>query len=99
MHLHPEDLRAPRHRLTDPAHAENAQPLAADAPAHEGRGRPAGPVALLHDGHALGQTPRTLSISAITMSAVSSVITPGVFDTRMPRWRAVETSIWSTPAP
>ena len=31
----------------------------------------------------------TARISAIVMSAVSSVITPGVFDTRMPRWRAV----------
>ena len=41
----------------------------------------------------------TARISAITMSAVSSVTTPGVFDTRIPRCRAVATSIWSKPAP
>jgi hypothetical protein len=35
----------------------------------------------------------TASISAIAMSAVSSVSTPGVFDTSTPRWRADCTSI------
>jgi hypothetical protein len=35
----------------------------------------------------------TDSISASVMSAVSSVTTPGVFDTRIPRLRAVATSI------
>ena len=39
------------------------------------------------------------TIGPIVMSAVSSVTTPGVFETRMPRCRAVWTSIWSTPAP
>jgi len=35
----------------------------------------------------------------MVMSAVSSVATPGVFDTRIPRLRAVATSMWSTPDP
>ena len=39
------------------------------------------------------------STSAIDMSAVSSVSTPGVLVTVMPRWRAVSRSIWSTPVP
>jgi hypothetical protein len=33
----------------------------------------------------------------MVMSAVSSVSTPGVLVTVMPRWRAVSRSIWSTP--
>src|SRR5580700_7253930 len=37
--------------------------------------------------------------NAIDMSAVSSVSTPGVLVTVMPRWRAVSRSIWSTPVP
>ena len=39
------------------------------------------------------------SISAMVMSAVSSVSTPGVLVTVMPRWRAVSRSMWSTPVP
>ena len=39
------------------------------------------------------------STSAIVMSAVSSVSTPGVLVTVMPRWRAVSRSMWSTPVP
>ena len=39
------------------------------------------------------------STSAMVMSAVSSVSTPGVLVTVMPRWRAVSRSIWSTPVP
>ena len=39
------------------------------------------------------------STSAIDMSAVSSVSTPGVLVTVMPRWRAVSRSMWSTPVP
>ena len=39
------------------------------------------------------------STSAMAMSAVSSVSTPGVLVTVMPRWRAVSRSIWSTPVP
>ena len=35
----------------------------------------------------------------MVMSAVSSVSTPGVLVTVMPRWRAVFRSIWSTPVP
>ena len=38
-------------------------------------------------------------MSAIVMSAVSSVITPGVLVTVMPRLSALVTSIWSTPLP
>ena len=38
-------------------------------------------------------------ISAIVMSAVSSVSTPGVLVTVMPRRSAEVTSIWSTPLP
>src|SRR5262249_40174455 len=38
-------------------------------------------------------------ISAMVMSAVSSVRTPGVLVTVMPRWSAVATSILSTPLP
>ncbi len=41
----------------------------------------------------------TARISAMVMSAVSSVSTPGVLVTRMPRSRAVARSIWSTPVP
>ena len=55
MHLHPEGTRAPRHGLTDPAHAQNAQAPPRDAPAHEGGRRPAFPAAFLHHGHAFGQ--------------------------------------------
>ena len=39
------------------------------------------------------------STSAIDMSAVSSVSTPGVLVTMIPRWRAVSRSMWSTPVP
>ena len=38
-------------------------------------------------------------ISAMVMSAVSSVRTPGVLVTVMPRCRALARSIWSTPVP
>ena len=41
----------------------------------------------------------TARISAMVMSAVSSVSTPGVLVTVMPRWSAVATSILSTPLP
>ena len=41
----------------------------------------------------------TARISAMVMSAVSSVSTPGVLVTVMPRWTAVATSILSTPLP
>ena len=41
----------------------------------------------------------TARISAMVMSAVSSVATPGVLVTRIPRARAAATSMWSTPAP
>ena len=41
----------------------------------------------------------TARISAIVMSAVSSVRTPGVLVTVMPRDNAVATSMWSTPLP
>ena len=41
----------------------------------------------------------TARISAIVMSAVSSVSTPGVLVTVMPRDSAVATSMWSTPLP
>ena len=46
-----------------------------------------------------GRRRGTARISAIAMSAVSSARTPGVFETMMPRWRAVATSMWSKPAP
>ena len=41
----------------------------------------------------------TARISAIVMSAVSSVSTPGVLVTVMPRWSATPMSMWSTPLP
>ena len=41
----------------------------------------------------------TARISAMVMSAVSSVSTPGVLVIVMPRWSAVATSILSTPLP
>jgi hypothetical protein len=41
----------------------------------------------------------TARISAIVMSAVSSVSTPGVLVTVMPRWRAVFEVDMSTPVP
>ena len=64
-------------------------------------GRPAGPVAVA------GRAPRapsasrrgTARISAMVMSAVSSVSTPGVLVTVMPRCSAVSTSMLSTPLP
>ena len=57
--LQAEGVRAARHRLADPAHADDAEPFAADAMAeHPGR-RPARPVlALGEDRGALDQPPR-----------------------------------------
>ena len=95
-----EAAGAARQRLADAAHADDAEPLAPEAVAeHEGRA-PAVPFAA----RAPAARPRdrrraTARISAIVMSAVSSVRTPGVLVTVMPRWRAVARSIWSTPVP
>jgi hypothetical protein len=41
----------------------------------------------------------TARMSAMVMSAVSSVSTPGVLVTVMPRCKAAVTSMWSTPLP
>jgi len=59
VHLQAEGVRAPRHRLADPSHADNAEALAADAVAeHPGR-RPAGPWLIAgQDVGALDQPPR-----------------------------------------
>ena len=54
MHLHAKGPRPARHGLTDPAHAQNAQTAPADPSAHQGRRRPAIPIARLHHRHALG---------------------------------------------
>ncbi len=52
-----EGRRTPRNRPTDPAHADNAELLAADAmPQHAGRA-PAGPGARPHQLLSLGQPP------------------------------------------
>ena len=46
--LKPECPRAVRHGLTDPAHTDNAKPLAADAVPQHRSGRPAAPFAIAH---------------------------------------------------
>ena len=95
-----EAARAARQRLADAAHADDAHALA-QQPGAQHRGRaPAGPLACAH--HAARPAPMrraVASTSAIDMSAVSSVSTPGVLVTVMPRWRAVSRSMWSTPVP
>ena len=48
VHLHAERLGALGHGLTDPAHADDAQPLAAQPAPHHPGGRPAGETARLH---------------------------------------------------
>ena len=85
--LQAEGARAPRHRLADPAHADDAEPLAPDAVAeHPGR-RPAGPLRGRSVSTRAPSASRrgTARISAMVMSAVSSVRTPGVLVTVMPR--------------
>ena len=99
--LQAERLGAASDRLADAAHADDAEPLAVDAVAeHPGR-RPAGPVVLgvLQIGAPSASRRGTARISAIVMSAVSSVRTPGVLVTVMPRLRAVSRSMLSTPVP
>ena len=80
-----EGLGAARHRGADAAHADDAEALAPDAPAeHPGR-RPAGPFAVALSTLAPSVSRRgTASISAMVMSAVSSVSTFGVLVTVMP---------------
>jgi hypothetical protein len=72
--LQAEGAAPARHRLADAAHADDAEPLSADAMAeHPGR-RPARPVlAFGEDRGALDQPPRHRQDSAMVMSAVSSV--------------------------
>ena len=53
MHLHVEAARHPRQRLTNAAHAENAQPLARHLTAHQLRRCPAGPGIRPHHPFAL----------------------------------------------
>ena len=84
--LQPECLGAAGDGLADAAHADDAEPLAPDAMAqHPGRA-PAGPV-LVAGKHLAPSANRrgTARISAMVMSAVSSVSTPGVLVTVMPR--------------
>ena len=58
MDLQAEGAGAARHRLADPPHADDAEPLAPDAVAeHPGR-RPAVPLAMLEHLEALGEPPR-----------------------------------------
>ena len=84
--LQAERLGAPGDRLADAAHADDAEPLAPDAVTeHPGR-RPAGPFAPPGRTCEPSTSRRgTARISAIVMSAVSSVRTPGVLVTVMPR--------------
>ena len=85
--LQAEGARATRNRLADAAHADDAEALAPDAMTeHPGR-RPAGPVSCRWSARATPSTSRrgTARISAMVMSAVSSVRTPGVLVTVMPR--------------
>ena len=56
--IEPEAARAMRHRLADPAHADNAQLLAADAVAEHARRTPALPLARPHQLLALGEAAR-----------------------------------------
>ena len=89
-----EGLGAAGHRGADAAHADDAEPLAPDAPAeHPGR-RPARPFAVAVSTLAPSVSRRgTASISAMVMSAVSSVSTFGVLVTVMPFLAAAATSI------
>jgi hypothetical protein len=97
--LQSERLGAPRYRLADAAHADDAEAFAPDAVTeHPGRPSRPGAIAGEHLG-AFGGRRGTAGISAMVMSAVSSVRTPGVLVTVMPRCSAVATSILSTPLP
>jgi SH3-like domain-containing protein len=83
----------------DAAHADDAEALAPDAAAeHPGR-RPAGPFAVGEDLAPSISRRGTARISAMVMSAVSSVSTFGVLVTVMPFFAAASTSMWSTPLP
>ena len=97
---HAEGARAARQRLADAAHADNAETLAGDAPPSI----QVGDQPPLHRPSGMTREPSTRRravdrISAIVMSAVSSVRTPGVLVTVMPRLSALVTSMWSTPLP
>ncbi len=96
-----EGLGAAGDRGADAAHADDAEPLAPDAAAeHPGR-RPAGPFAVARSSTLAPSASRrgTASISAMVMSAVSSVSTFGVLVTVMPFLAAAATSMLSTPLP
>ena len=85
MDLQAEGAGPARHRLADPAHADDAEPLAAGAgPASRSATSPAKPAV---GRIAAPSTSRrgNARISAMVMSAVSSVRTPGVLVTVMPR--------------
>ncbi len=94
-----EAARAPRQGAADPAHADDAEPLAVRRlPSIETGAQPR------HSPERIRRSPSTsrreaARISAIAMSAVSSVNTPGVFVTVMPLARAAPISIWSVPVP
>src|SRR6202795_2422415 len=100
MNLQAECPCPARQGLADAAHADNAEAFSPDAVAeHPGR-RPARPVlALGEDGSAFDSRRGTARISAMVISAVSSVRTFGVLVTVMPRAWAAVTSILSTPLP
>ena len=83
MDRQPERARARRDRLADPPHPDDPERLAADAVPEHRAGAPAAPFA---GARQLSPSPSrrgTDRISAIVMSAVSSVSTPGVLVTRM----------------
>ena len=93
-----EGLGAAGQGLADAAHADDAQTLAP-------RRRPSIQVGdqpgSRRDTTAAPSTIRRVEamIRPMVRSAVSSVRTPGVLVTMMPRWLAVATSMLSTPAP
>ncbi len=56
--FHSECPRAVGNSLTNPAHTDNAQNLAAQLPAQQARWCPAGPFAFAHQGHAFAYAAR-----------------------------------------
>ena len=84
-----EAARATRQRLADAAHADDAHALALQARRPASRSGSSRSICRRAPARSPSPMRRAVaSTSAIDMSAVSSVSTPGVLVTVMPRWRA-----------
>src|SRR6266481_6480326 len=90
VNLQAERTRPAGHRLADPPHAYDAEALSTDAVTeHPGWRQPGHSFSAVITAAPSARLRGTARISAIVMSAVSSVRTPGVLVTVMPRWSAV----------